>query len=95
MKYVIPYTREVLYVPLGTHWSSRLSQVASGGMKNLCLNIASCLTLLQDGPLWGWLDQILLMRFVLKEDILVAFKMRINWYVHATCWLIDFGHRHV
>lgn len=39
MKYVILYTGEVLYASLGRHWSSRLSQVATGGMKNLCLNI--------------------------------------------------------
>lgn len=39
MKYAIPYTGEVVYASLGRHWSSRLSQMATGKMKNLCLNI--------------------------------------------------------
>lgn len=39
MKYAIPYTGEVLYASQGRHWSSRLSRVATGEMKNLCLNI--------------------------------------------------------
>lgn len=33
MKYVIPYTREVLYASSGNKWSRRLSQVAGGVWK--------------------------------------------------------------